>query len=966
MEPGRAAHWQAEWAAAGLAEGRRDDRREKFYALVAYPGASGFLHVGHLRGLLFADAFVRYQRARGRAVLFPFGLHASGLPAVSWAQRIRDRDPATLEQLRDAGLGPDEWARLEDPEAAARYLGDEYRRVLRRAGVLFDESTYVTTIDEDYRAFVRWQMRTLHGLGAIRQAPYFAAVCPVCGPIAVDRSETDLSSGGDAEVVRFVTVPFRMDDGRTLLAATLRAETVYGVTNLWVAPGEELVVWHHGADEFVVARDGGERLVEQHGGHLGHAVSASALIGRAAKVPLSDREVPILASRVVDPTVGTGVVMSVPAHAPADAAALAELPPADRGRLIPPPVLLEIPHGIALTASEEALVAGEGTPAERALRATGARGLSDADALTAATERLYRLEFVRGRMTVPALAGVPVRDARERVAKDLLAGAAFELREFSKPVICRNGHVVVIRRLPDQWFLAYGDPGWKARTKEALASQSTWPDEYGRDLPGIIDWFEDRPCARKGRWLGTPLPFDPAWVIEPIADSTFYMAYFIVRRFVAGGRLTTAQLTDALFDHVFRGIGPGEPSVDPKLTAELREEFLYWYPLDMNIGGKEHRNVHFPVFLFTHARLLPPELAPRGVFVHGWVTGPAGAKISKKEISKKHGGIPPVHDALDRWGPDPLRLYYASVAAPASDVEWSSEAVDAAADRLGEVERLVRETRGSGRGPPELDAWLASQVHRLILRARAALDDADPRVLADVAYVTLPALVRRYYARGGVAGDATEATGRAWIRLLGPITPHLAEELAVDRLTGLVAAASFPTPEEFALAPDAEAREAYLDRVEDDLRAVLHPARERAEPPPDGVAFFVAAPWKAIVETWIREALASGTAVEIRSIMERARAHPELEGHLAEIPKYVQRVAPVMRGEPAPGPVVADERATLAAAEGYLTRRFGFGAVTVVREEEGEAHDPLGRRDRARPGRPAFYLVTPGRRSGAP
>ncbi len=324
------------------ARGDRDRRREsgrgKFYALIAYPGASGFLHVGHLRAFAYADALHRFHRALGESVLFPFGLHASGLPAVTWSRRVKARDPTVVRSLEDAGVPPPVWPALEEPEEAARFLGDEYRRVLRRIGALVDESTYLTTIDEDYRRFVQWQLRTLHAAGEVVQGTYFSSVCPVCGPVAVDPSETDLESGGDAEIVRYVLVPFRLGDGRTLLAATLRPETVYGVTNLWLAPGEELVVWHHGTEEFLVAGPGAERLIEQHGGHLGHAVSASQLLGRTVHVPLTGSSVPILASPVVEPKVGTGVVMSVPAHAPADAAALLELPPAERATVGPPPV----------------------------------------------------------------------------------------------------------------------------------------------------------------------------------------------------------------------------------------------------------------------------------------------------------------------------------------------------------------------------------------------------------------------------------------------------------------------------------------------------------------------------------------------------------------------------------------------------------------------------------------------------
>ena len=689
MEPEGAARWQDAWRSAGLASAARVPGRRKFYALNAYPGPSGFLHAGHLRGYAYLDALARYHRMLGEQVFLPFGIHASGLPAVAWAQKVRNHDPTVLAQLAEAHVPPEECRRLEEPEEVARFFARNYHEVLARFGVLVDPSSVLTTVDDDYRAFVRWQLRTLHALGAVGQGTHYAAVCPVCGPVAVDAAETDLSQGGDAEVVAFATVPFALEDSRYLLAATLRPETVYGVTNLWLPPTGELAAWHHGERVFLVAPVAAERLVEQHGGRIGHRHPVSELLGREVSVPLGGRRVAVLASPLVDPAVGTGVVMSVPAHAPADAAAVREAAPEVRARIGAPRVLLEVGDG--LSASEAELGKGHGTPAEKALDAVGVQGLADRERLDEATERLYRLEFARGRMTIPELVGISVRDARERVAAELEAtGTSFPLREFSKPVVCRNGHAVVIRRVEGQWFLRYSDPAWKAKTLAGLDAMRTVPAEYRAELPGIVDWFADRPCVRKGRWLGTPFPLDPSWTVEPIADSTFYMAYFVVRRYVASGRLRTEQLTDPFFDYVFLGRGPGEPSVERVLQDEVRAEFLYWYPLDLNLGGKEHKRVHFPVFLYTHARLLPEELHPRGIYVNGWITGPSGAKVSKKDVSSKGGRIPPLGSALETWGPDALRLFYVIAASPSQDIEWDPSLVDSAVGRLTEVERLVR------------------------------------------------------------------------------------------------------------------------------------------------------------------------------------------------------------------------------------------------------------------------------------
>ena len=961
MAPRTDEDWQRAWADAGLATARRAPDRAKYYALVAYPGTSGFLHIGHLRGLLIADALHRFYRMMGRAVFHPTGAHASGLPAVAFAHKVESRDPSVLAQLAEHGVPESQWAALTDPAAAARFLGRNYLSVFRRLGLLLDERAYVTTVDDDYRAFITWQFHRLSDLGALVQAPHFASVCPICGPVSVDPSETDLSSGGDAEWVVYRTVPFALDDGRILLAATLRPETVFGATNVWLHPTEPLVIWHHGPTLFLVGRAGAERLVEQHGGRVGHTVPVAELFGREVVAPLTGRRIPLLASELVDPAVGTAVVMSVPAHAPADWLAVAALDPIPRGRIGEIPVIVDLPSE-GLTASERELLAGSGAPAERAVRATGARTLSDRAALEAATERLYRLEFVRGRMREGIVGGAAVAPARETVAADLLrTGRSFDLQEFSKPVVDRNGHAVIIRRVPDQWFLHYGDPAWKERTRALVGRLSVYPREYQDELDGILDWFEDRPCVRRGRWLGTPFPADPSWVIEPIADSTFYPAYFIVRPYVADGRVPVAGLTDAFFDRIFLGRGDGEPSVDRAVQDELRADFLYWYPLDANIGGKEHKRVHFPAFLYTHALLLPPELQPRAVVVHWWLTATGGAKISKRDIGRKGGSIPPLQEALSRWGADALRLFYSEAALPQQDVEWDPDRVDNAQSRLSDVARIARESLGPGAGaPPELDRWLLAETRALVAAVRSDFEGYALREATEAIYVRLPALVRRYVSRGGAPGDALTRVIDAWIRLLSPLTPHLAETLYEGRGPGLVAAQPFPSVEEFPDSPAAIEAERYLDRVEEDLRSVLKPSLARGEAP-RSVVFFVAPSWKVEVERWIREIPSAGAAPPVREVMARLAERADLSAYRAEAPRYVARVASLVRAEGPAGPAV-DELRILRSAEGYLARRLGFESVLVVPEAEGEPHDPLGRRDRARPGRPAFYLRgAPGR-----
>jgi leucyl-tRNA synthetase len=963
----RERYWQDRWRAAGLSRGRRDPHRPKFFLVFAYPGTSGFLHIGHMRGYSAADVLARYRRMRGAAVFFPAGIHASGLPAVVFANRVTQGDPDTIETLHGLGLSEEDILRLRAPDEAARFLGRTYWDIWERFGLLLDPDSYVTTIDSDYQRFIQWQFGRLFQQGRLVQKPYYAPFCPRSGPVSVDPSETDLSRGGNAEVVKFTLLPFSLPDGRRLLAATLRPETVFGATNVWLPPSGPLQEWHHDGRIDLATPAGVEKLLEQFGGLKGPQVPVDPLLSQRATAPWSGDALPLRTSRIVDPERGTGIVMSVPAHAPVDLLAIGELPSPERdefrGRARE--VLRIEPKD--LSPSERTALEGPGLPAERVLRHLGIADLEDPARLSEATEMLYRLEHDHGVMVEGPQAGRPVPVARDALVRDLQTREpAAELREFSEPVVCRCGERVVIRRVPDQWFLTYGSPEWKALARETARAMTFFPSDYGHEIEGILDWYEDRPAVRRGRWLGTPFPVDPSWTIEPIADSTFYPAYYVVRRYVARGQVPVESLTPAFFDYVFLGEGAGEPSVERALLEEIRQEFLYWYPLDVNLGGKEHKRVHFPVFIYTHATLLPPERRPRALVINWWTTSYSGGKISKKDV--KGGAVPNVFRALERWGADGLRLYHAIAGSLFQDVEWDERTCEAAAHRLREVASQVRELWdrfGADRDRPlelprAIDQWMSTRIHRLIDQALRAWENCDVREAAQVIYVELPLTLRRYQTRlgGQLSLGSAPLLGRladAWTRLLCPITPHVAEDLGEGRYGGLVSDLELPLAPMFPDVPRSLEQEGLVERVEEDLAAVLRTWPE----PPRELRLFVAADWKRRLERLVRQEDPRGRR-DLSRILPKVRAEVWARPHLADIPKYLQtgKDEPAPLTEPEWSP--EEELHVLEEARDFLQTRFSIPAVLIRSEEEGADLDPKGRRTRARPGRPAFYLVRAG------
>jgi len=78
--------WQNKWFQDKINETKKTNK-QKYFIHFAYPGVSGFLHIGHMRGFTYCDIISRYKRMTGYNVLFPAGFHASGIPSVGYAKK---------------------------------------------------------------------------------------------------------------------------------------------------------------------------------------------------------------------------------------------------------------------------------------------------------------------------------------------------------------------------------------------------------------------------------------------------------------------------------------------------------------------------------------------------------------------------------------------------------------------------------------------------------------------------------------------------------------------------------------------------------------------------------------------------------------------------------------------------------------------------------------------------------------
>ncbi|HTY47828.1 MAG TPA: leucine--tRNA ligase [Methanomassiliicoccales archaeon] len=948
--------WQDRWYSEKINESNPDSR-PKFMIIFAYPGVTGYLHVGHMRGYTYVDAIARYKRMTGYNVLFPVGTHATGNGAISLAKRVRNLDSPTIEYLLYNGCPEDKLADLQDAGKVVEFFNQVYLNdYWRRFGFLADWRRFTSTVYPEYGKFIQWQFKKLMQKGLLIQKPYFAPACLNCGPVAIDASETDLQKGGHAETNEYTLLKFKCDS-LFLVAATLRPETVFGQTNFWINPNVTYAKVRNGDETWVISKEAFGKLEHQKDGlEVVGEVSGRSLVGAKCIAPVIHREIMVLPASFCDPNVGTGLVTSVPSDAPDDYIALKNLQDdaaamAEYG-LNPDEVMSITPIPIIETKGWGPL------PAVEIVENMGIERSGD-ERLDEAKKEIYKAGFHTGRMNgnCREFAGMQVSVAKEKIRDMMIAsGEADVFYDLSEEVICRCGGKVVIRKVPDQWFIDYGNPDLTKASKEHSRSMQIMPQEYYDNILGVLDWFRERACVRQGNWLGTRFPFDEKWIIEAISDSTLYPAYYLISHFASSGRIRAEQMTEDVLDFVY--LGRGDPAslaagvgLDTSILVDMRREVEYWYPLDINLGGKEHMTVHFPAFLMNHVAILEKQHWPKGIFVNWYVIGKGG------KISKSKGGAQPIPGAAERFGVDAMRLYYAHIASPFADVEWEEEAVENYMGRLDRITEAVVELSRleCTEELTDADRWLMSRASSRMSRLQESMRSFDLRSLANEVYFEMYNDIRWYSRRGGCNGAVAGKVLEMWVRSMTPVTPHLAEELWEGiGGNGLVSQAEFPRPSPGDVEQSAEEAEECLRRVIADTNEILKVTGIK----PKSIYLYTSPSWKQKIAAKGLE-LAAKKQLAVPALTKAAMADEELRKRGKEVADFARKFAEDLmkrsQQELERLRVDFDERAYLKSASSYLASEFGCD-VLVFGADEPDIVDPQRKSRSAQPRRPAIYI----------
>lgn len=245
-----------------------------FVIVMPPPNVTGILHMGHALNNSLQDTLIRYYRMTGRPTLWIPGTDHAGIATQNVMERRLQK-----EGLRRQDLGREKF--LERTWALKEEHHDVIVAQLKKIGCSCDWDHERFTMDEGLSKAVRETFVTLYERGLVYKGLYLVNYCPHCGTALAD---DEVEHQEDIGHLYDINYPFADGSGH-ITVATTRPETMFGDVAVAVNPDDERY---------------------------------KSLVGKMLKLPLTDREIPIIADSFVGIEFGTGMVKITPAHDPND------------------------------------------------------------------------------------------------------------------------------------------------------------------------------------------------------------------------------------------------------------------------------------------------------------------------------------------------------------------------------------------------------------------------------------------------------------------------------------------------------------------------------------------------------------------------------------------------------------------------------------------------------------------------
>ena len=756
-------HWAAYWVREKLFEqptattpvqnqspdGKSPSAQPAFVVLLPPPNVTGYLHMGHMLEHTEIDILVRWRRMCGDRVLWVPGTDHAGIATQMLVERQLVSEGTSRQQLGREAFVERVWQWKQ-------HYGGAILEQMKRLGVSVDWSREYFTMDARLSIAVREAFVRLYHQGLIYRGAYIVNWCPGCQTAVSDLEVIHSEHKGHLWEIKYpVLGADGKDSGEFLTVATTRPETMLGDTAVAIHPEDERYLHLH---------------------------------GRKLRLPLVNREIPIVLDEWVSREFGTGAVKVTPAHDLNDFA------------------LAERHHLPAINVMDDhAQINSEGGP----------------------------------------YAGLDRYVARKHIVHDLEEqGLLVAVKDYTNNVgHCDRCKSVIEPRLSTQWFIAVNkkpDAGGASMAELAIAAvkpREDGPVAVGADADGkkairftpdnyekiYLEWMTNIHdwCISRQLWWGHRIP---AWhcaachkitVPQPNQKDPTVCAH------CGSDKLT--QEIDVLDTWFSSGLLPVSVFGWPNITAETLADFAAFYPTSLLVTG-------FDILFFWVARMImfgcwfsrdvplpdgnPRPLAEsvpyREVYIHALVRDANREKMSKTKCNV----VDPI-EIVKQYGTDAVRFTLASMASPGTDIAFNvarTEGYRAFANKIWNAARFIfmnvdraaeagitvdRATLGGmptvPAGAPLEARWIVAELHATAAKVNQALENYRFDDAANTIYQFFWGSFCDWYLeivklRLDFSETADQANTKAALttlvqvfevalRLLSPLMPFITEEL---------------------------------------------------------------------------------------------------------------------------------------------------------------------------------------------
>lgn len=562
-------------------------KKKPFVMTLPPPNANGKQHVGHMCGYSFQDCMGRFHRMRGEPTLLLAGKDHAGIQTEAVFTRV-------LEEQ-----GKDKWkmGRKKFYDACYKFCiesADFAREQEKRIGLSTDWTREKFTLDPKLNEVIFETFYKMFDEGLVYRGEYIINQCTHCRTaLANVDTEHEQKKG----IFAYIKYPVVGKKGEFVTVATTRPETMLGDTAVAVNPKDKRY---------------------------------KKLVGKMLELPLTGREIPIIADRSVDPEVGTGALKVTPAHSSID---------------------FEI-------------------------------------------GREHKLEVVNvidesGKMTDQApkkYQGMTTKEACDAVLNDLdVQGLLQKVENISHEVIvCERCRTAIEQIISKQWFVNVEGLSKKAIKAVEKGETQMVPSFFNKVM---INWLKEiRPwCVSRQLWWGHRIPvwycggkklYD--WLLDNPGKTAKDYAKETGKLVDGCGQVTTGS------ERPEKCSGCGNIDLEPEedcfdtwfssgqwpfstLEGPGGEDFKKYYPTDVM------ETMHDIIFFWV-ARMMMLGIYRTGktpfhtVYYHGMILAPDGRKMSKSK-----GNVVEPTEVFEKYGADALRLWYFTDALPGKNTPIRDE-----------------------------------------------------------------------------------------------------------------------------------------------------------------------------------------------------------------------------------------------------------------------------------------------------